>query len=84
MGQEAALAIGSAIIIWGKVAERPKKMLLDIESAVTLIRQDVLEEITSFGQHYQLGEVHSPIVVANGDRLDTFVHVVLYQSILVA
>ena len=46
MGQEAALAIGSAIIIWGKVAERPKKMLLDTESAVTLIRQDVLEEIT--------------------------------------
>ncbi|KAL5516149.1 hypothetical protein EMCRGX_G001420 [Ephydatia muelleri] len=40
-------------------------------SAVTLIRQDVWEEITSCGELYQLEEAHRPIVVANGDRLDT-------------
>ena len=37
---------------------------------VTLIRQDVWEEITSCGELYQLEEAHRPIVVANGDRLE--------------
>ena len=51
--------------------------LLDTGSAVTLIRQDVWEEITSCGELYQLEEAHRPIVVANGDRLDTLGQVVL-------
>ena len=34
-GPEAALAISSSIIIWGKVGGRPTKMLLDTGSAVT-------------------------------------------------
>ena len=76
-GPEAALAISSSIIIWGKVGGRPTKMLLDTGSAVTLIRQDVWEEITSCGELYQLEEAHRPIVVANGDRLDTLGQVVL-------
>ena len=61
------------------MAERPT---LDTGSAVTLIRQDVhvWEEITSFVQHYQLGEIHRPIVVANSDRLDTLGQL-SYQSI---
>ena len=61
----------------GKVAEPHTKILFDTGSAVTLIRQDVWEEITSFGQHDQLGQVQRPIVVANGDRLDTLGQVVL-------
>ena len=52
-------------------------MLLDTGSAVTFIRQDVWEEITSCGELYQLEEAHRPIVVANGDRLGTLGQVVL-------
>ena len=70
-GPEAALALSSSIIIWGKVGGCPTKMLLDTGSAVTLIRQDVWEEITSCGERYQLEEAHRPIGVAKGDRLDT-------------
>eukprot|EP00731_Ephydatia_muelleri_P013103 Em0007g413a len=76
-GPEAALAISSSIIIWGKVSGRPTKMQLDTGSAVTLIRQDVWEEITSCRELYQLDKAHRPIVVANGDRLDTLGQVVL-------
>ena len=60
------------------MAERPRKMLLDIyRVSHHIIRQDLWEEITGFGQHYQLGEVHRLIVVANGDRLYTLGQVVL-------
>ena len=56
------------------MAERPTKMLLDTGSTVTLIRH-------SCDEHYQLEEAQRPIVVANGDRLDTLGQVVLLLRI---
>ena len=63
-------AVNSVLLINGAVAGHPMPMLVDTGSGITIIREDVWQEVVTKDAHQFLGEITHPVFVANGEELD--------------